>query len=453
VSSGEKPIVILGAGPAGIGAGLALGDRAIVLEGTAHLGGLSRTLELAGAVFDLGGHSFHTPHRSIADLVFGAVDMFEQTREARCYFQGEMIPFPFQKNFRVIRDEAIRAECAAGLLAAGDGRRARHFEEYLTDRFGPGIARHFLLPYNRKLWGQDLSRLDVDWVDQRVTAPTESRLDRRLRPGERAPLEADTRVAYPARGGFGEIFQALARRLPRLSLGQRVAHIDPVWQELTTAGGRRLGWDRLVSTLPITSLLELLDDVPPEIDQAARRLRALPLDIVLVVVDHPVDTPIQRVYCCDPEIPGHKIAINHNSSPYLRSLPRHGIAVEVSRTGQKRWSSPTELARQAVAGLEVLGLIGSASEVVTTRVVSLPAAYPVPTLERAASVRRILGWLENLQIYAVGRFGEWAYINSDEALDRGLRLGRALAEGTSLVPYGDLKHHGELTGATVCVNT
>jgi hypothetical protein len=177
-------------------------------------------------------------------------------------------------------------------------------------------------------------------------------------------------------------------------------------------------------------LLSLLDDVPPEIKQMAMELRALTLDIVLVVVGHPVDTPIQRVYCCDPKIPGHKIALNHNSSPYLRTLPHHGIAVEVSRTSTNPWKTADDLKRHVIAGLKLLGLISSPTEVVTTRVLSIPAAYPVPTLGRGAAVRRILSWLENLQIHSIGRFGEWAYINSDEALHRGLRLGESLSQGS-----------------------
>jgi hypothetical protein len=55
---------------------------------------------LDGAVFDLGGHSFHTPHPEIRELVFDSLEMYEQKRDARCYTHGMMIPYPFQANFR-----------------------------------------------------------------------------------------------------------------------------------------------------------------------------------------------------------------------------------------------------------------------------------------------------------------------------------------------------------------
>jgi len=67
--------VIIGAGPAGLGAAIALGERASVLERDASPGGLCKTVELAGALFDLGGHSFHTPRKAIRNLAFEATQL------------------------------------------------------------------------------------------------------------------------------------------------------------------------------------------------------------------------------------------------------------------------------------------------------------------------------------------------------------------------------------------
>jgi hypothetical protein len=57
----------------------------------------------------------------------------------------------------------------------------------------------------------------------------------------------------------------------------------------------------------------------------------------------------------------------------------------------------------------------------------MPYAYPVPTIDRSATVACAKAWLEERGIETVGRFGEWAYINSDEAMFRGLRIGQRLA--------------------------
>jgi protoporphyrinogen oxidase len=58
--SNERPIVIIGAGPAGLTAAwyLSLSDqRVVVLESDPHyLGGLARTVEDRGFLIDVGGH-------------------------------------------------------------------------------------------------------------------------------------------------------------------------------------------------------------------------------------------------------------------------------------------------------------------------------------------------------------------------------------------------------------
>ena len=118
-------------------------------------------------------------------------------------------------------------------------------------------------PYNRKLWGDPLARLSASWTAERVAAPAgiAERFD--TQGGQRRPLHDDTLVAYPSQGGFGEIFVALARRLPRLVLGCAVVAIDPRARTVDARDGRRFGYGELVSTLPLPRLLACIQGVPP----------------------------------------------------------------------------------------------------------------------------------------------------------------------------------------------
>lgn len=423
-------VVVLGAGPAGIGAGIALGDSALVLERNAEPGGLCSTIELDGALFDLGGHSFHTPHPEIRELVFSALEMEEQPRNAWCFVGGDWIPYPFQKHFTQLSDAMVVAECEAGLASADRSVRCANFDEFLEHRFGAGITRHFMRPYNEKLWGPDLTRLAADWTGERVAGP--ANIVERFLPGggKRTPLQSDTKVAYPARGGFGEIFRALAQRLQRLRLGVTVVGIDPRTRKLRTANAESIAWKEIVSTLPLPKLLALLPEVPAIVREDAARLVALPVSLVLLALDGRLDTTLQRVYCAGTEIAGHKIVLNHNSSDGLRSRPRHGIQAEVSVPGGKR-ESDEKLIERAIAGVLTLGLLRQRGQVHSARVIHLAQGYPVPTHDRAAVVGRIRGWLAGIGIHSVGRFGGWAYINSDEALHRGFVLGNELAGSAS----------------------
>ncbi|MGC1322433.1 MAG: FAD-dependent oxidoreductase [Candidatus Udaeobacter sp.] len=424
--------IVIGAGPAGLGAALALGDSATVLESRETVGGLCSTLTLDGAIFDLGGHSFHTPHPEIRRLVFGALEMEEQNRDAWCWLNGEWVRYPFQQHFSELADPDSRHACQIGLDAVGGWRAAANFDEYLDRRFGRGITELFMRPYNRKLWGADLTRLDTEWVAERVAAPVDSAESRMSESRRRSPIPREAVIAYPAQGGFGEIFQALAKTVADLRLRQRVISIDPQTSTLRTTNGETTTWRRIISTLPLPALLRLIPNVPAAITSAVSELEALPITVVMLVLEGRYETLRQRIYCPDKNIIGHKIVLNHNSSRWLRTLPRHGIQVELSDFNP--FSSSTDaksLVNAVVAALLRMDVIPSPDYVRITKVLRIPFGYPVQTHSRSNIVALARCWLSEHRIYTVGRFGEWAYINSDEALYRGHRVGMKLAVSES----------------------
>jgi protoporphyrinogen oxidase len=424
--------IVIGAGPAGLGAALALDDSAIVLESRETVAGLCGTLTLDGAIFDLGGHCFSTPHPAIRRLVFDALEMEEQKRDAWCWVNGEYVRYPFQQHFSELADSDSRHACQIGLEAARDWQDAANFDEYLDRRFGPGIAQLFMRPYNRKLWGADLTRLGTEWVAERVAAPAGSVESNVSKNGRRLPLSKEASIAYPAKGGYGEIFQALARRVVDVRCGQSVTSIDPRTSTLRTANGETVSWRRIISTLPLPVLLRLIPKVPAAISAAVSALEALPITLVMLVLDGRLETLRQRIYCPHENICGHKIVLNHNSSRWLRALPRHSVQVELSE-----FSCSTDvraLVNAVIAGLLRMRVIPSPDYVRRAEVLRIPFGYPVQTHSRSRTVALAQHWLSEHRIYTVGRFGEWAYINSDEALYRGHCLGMQLAKSEKYVP-------------------
>jgi hypothetical protein len=145
----------------------------------------------------------------------------------------------------------------------------------------------------------------------------------------------------------------------------------------------------------------------------------------MVVLEGRGQTARQRVYCSGNELPGHKTVFNHTSSNWLRERPRHGVQIEVA--GGAEYAAG-DLAHTAVVGLAKTGLIGSASDVRRVEVMRLALGYPVPTHSRKAIVGAARTWLEERGVTILGRFAEWAYLNSDECLARGMEIGDALVE-------------------------
>ena len=418
--------LILGAGPAGIAAAIRLGKSAKIIDKNNFIGGQSASLEIGEAVFDIGGHSFHTPHPFVKDLVYDSLEMFEQVRKAYCYSYDTLIPYPFQKSFRQINNADIVDECAKGLESVDSSRHSENFKEFISNRFGDGIAKHFMNPYNEKLWARDLTKLDAKWVGERVAAPEGIKEKFDLEGGQRKPLQADTVVAYPAKGGFGEIYKALSKKVNAIELGVNVLKIDAKNKIVYAQDGKTYQYDNLISTIPVNELVKITDNISSSVINTVSELEYMSLKCILVAINHPVDTEIQRIYSGDDDNPAHKTAINHNSSDWLRKRNHHGIMGEVSYSEFKFMKRP-DLEQWFLDCLLKMNIIKSFDEVMETKVIDVKYAYPVPTHNRVEIMDNARAHLNESSIYSLGRFGEWAYINSDEALARGMILGEQLA--------------------------
>ena len=425
--SAKGGLIIIGAGPAGLATAIGYGDPCTVVERRLDVGGLSASIEIDGGVFDVGGHSFWTPHPEVRQLVYESVEMVEQRRRACCWFRGAWIDYPFQRHYEELPDARVREECRQGIAAADGGAGAAHFGEHLVRKFGAGIADHFLLPYNRKLWARNLGRLATDWTAERVAALSRESETLLGVVKQRSPLQEDTLVGYPAVGGFGEICRALARRVPGVRLGVAAERVDLGGRKLILTDGAVLPWERLVSTIALPELLARIPDVPSRLHECASGLEYVSLQVVLVVVDGPVDRDLQRAYIADPAIVAHKIVLNHNSSPALRLRPRHAIIAEVSYSPDKPLPAG-DLGRRVVRDLLGLGLVQREQDALRTSTIDIKYGYPVPTHDRVARVREIQSWLELRGVTTLGRFGAWEYVNSDKCIHHGLALGRSIAK-------------------------
>ena len=419
-------LLIIGAGPAGLSLAHDYGPGARILERSDEVGGLCRSIEFGGGVFDIGGHSFHSPHPEVLDRVEGLMRgrWFRQRRDARVFFQGGLIAYPFQNHVDQIVDPAVAAECRRGRPNPGASTSADNFEDWIVQRFGAGIARHFMLPYNRKLWGANLRRMSCDWVAQRI-AGAGAEPDADAAPMRR-PLMPDSEVAYPAEGGFGEIYRAFARRCGPIEFGQDVRCIDIEARTAQTAGGEVWSWRKLVSTMPLPALLGAIVDCPRDLVAAADRLEQVSLKVLLIAIGEPLTDQPQRIYIADDAAPPHKVAFNHTSSPSLRRRPVHGVMCEIAYSPEKSLAGDRELEQATLAWLVRAGLVSSSAAVIETRWVEVAYGYPVYTHERPAIVERIRAWLEPRGIHTIGRFGAWEYVNSDACIWQGMALAERL---------------------------
>src|SRR5207253_9058244 len=153
----------------------------------------------------------------------------------------------------------VRPNGAIGDETAPPGSGARNFEEFIYQVWGRGIAKHFAIPYNRKLWAVPLNEMETSWLGGRVPMPNlEEVLDGALQPVGK-PMGPNARFGYPLKGGFQSLMNGFLPHLQdRLLLNTRVVGVSASRHTITLGDGTELDYEQLISTMPLPVLVKLM---------------------------------------------------------------------------------------------------------------------------------------------------------------------------------------------------
>jgi protoporphyrinogen oxidase len=399
-----------------------VGGDYLILEKESAPGGLCRSFDLGGTTFDLGGHAFFTGHDDVRELVteLSAPGLFRQPRRAWVASHGTMVPYPFQGNLHGLPVDVVR-ECLVGLfdvVSKPPEQPTTNLREWLAASFGPGLNKHFLRPYNEKIWAFPLEDVAPDWALERVIRPDVDAIVAGALERKDFVDFPNVVVAYPATGGFWNMYAGFLRTVGDHVRTGDVERVSLRGRYVVTSQGERVEYDQMISTMPLTELVARAIDPPPGASEAAAKLKHNSLHLVNLVVGRGRVTEIQRLYCADPEVPFHKLVMNSNSSDDLRNRDVFGFQAEISfsehKTIDKRGME--ERVHQSLLDFH---LIEPDDVIVASSTLDVEHAYPVYTAETRAAREFLLGALEEHGVLCAGRFGEWLYINSDDAVLRG----------------------------------
>ena len=333
-----RPILIAGGGLTGLVAAerlMAAGTPAVVFEGENEAGGACRSIEADGFTFDHTGHLLHVGRPETQAYLEGLEiwhDLEVHARRAAVVIGDHQTPYPVQIHTHGLAPR-VRRDCLLGFIRAWarrDGDEPANFREWVLERFGEGLGRHFFFPYNRKLYRAEPEELSLDWVGRYVPKPDlEEVVDGALGLHE-AAVGYNATFRYPRNGGIRLLPDAVARRVPELRLGRAVEriHLGERWLEL--ASGERLEWQRLLSTIALPDLVDrLVDNLPEEVAAARRALRWVRVLNVALGVDGRAPSAEHWLYIADENLPYYRVGFPSNHGN-LAPAGCHTVSIEVS---------------------------------------------------------------------------------------------------------------------------
>ncbi len=444
MSPHESRIVILGGGLTGLTAGLVLsraGRSVQVLERGPEVGGLARTIVRNGFRFDLGGHRFFTKDEKVAAFLDDLMgnELVTVPRTSKILLNNRYFDYPLRPLnalFGLGVPTTIRS-----LLDYAGRRIARGFketpiislEDWVVDRFGRTLFDIYFKEYSEKVWGVDCERICMEWIDQRIQGLSLRRAIKEAflggSGGGMATL-AD-RFLYPARG-IGRIAENLREgieRNGRVLTDARVCELrhDGLRLERAVVDGPGSTGDfaggEFVSTLPLTSLVNMLRPRPPEeVVRAAARLRYRDLVIVAIMIGRPRVTDQTWIYIPERSVPFGRI---HEPTNWSGKMAPEGKTLLVTEhfcfQGDDAWRTTDErLVGSTVSHLARLGFV-KPDEVEDAVVVRVPHAYPVFEVGYENSYRTILDYLGRFEnLHVAGRTGAFKYLNMDLVIAAGI---------------------------------
>lgn len=418
----KKHIVILGAGPCGLGTLWQLhkdGDTDIRLyEQSDHAGGLSSSyIDAKGFTWDMGGHVMGTKNKAFIDEMRSLYpDPLERYRRSAWVRVGSaMIPYPIQyhsdtlshEERKVYRDTASRF-------------RGASFHQWILRSFGGELANTFFLPFNRKLWKYPLTKMSTVWIKEKIPQYTKTH--------NRSQWGANASFYYPRRGGIGSVWNRIAGGLkPYISYNKRVVAIDANTHTITFSDHKQAIYDTLVSTIPLPTLASLVQGI---VLYQASQLPYVGVAIVGVGMRGTPPDALRQchwIYIPDATIPYFRVSVYSNYGSGNAPKGTWSLLFETS-IDSKTTVDKKNITETTIIHAKSQGLIQMGSEIISTFFHYEPFGYPIPTINRDSIVSKVNAQLEHHGIYSLGRFGSWRYEegNMDDAWMQGVMLAKKL---------------------------
>ncbi len=442
--------VIIGAGPAGLTAGYTLaknGRDVLVLEqDQTYVGGISRTANYKGFLFDIGGHRFFSKSKEIVDLWNEILpdDFLERPRLSRIYYRGKFYAYPL-KAFEALKNLGLleSALCMASFAYAKAFpiKDAKTFHQWVRNQFGERLFGIFFKTYTEKVWGMGCDEISADWAAQRIKglslgAAIVDGLRRSLgvRRGEDGAKSLIECFRYP-RKGPGMMWDACARKMQnlggRLMMGRSVSALryDDAAKLWTVTALRDDGAAEtylarnVLSSAPMRDLMNAVEPKPLSLFNA-RALKYRDF-LTVVLIGRPQDElPDNWVYIHDPSV---KVGRVQNFRSWSPEMIADGVSTCLGLEyfcfeGDGLWNAQDEelitLAKQEIAKI---GLMNPA-DVNDACVVRQAKAYPVYDEDYARHVETIRLELATRfpTLHCIGRNGMHKYNNQDHAMMTGM---------------------------------
>lgn len=432
-------IVILGTGMAGFGAAHRLcaeGITPVMYDQNSYHGGHTASFRSdTGFLFDIGPHISFTKDTRIQDLLAENVDHQYETVQINLnnYWRGYWPQHPVQLHLHGLPEEVI-IKVIADFAASREQpeKPVANYAEWLLASFGRTFAELFPMQYTRKYHLTTAENMSTDWLGPRIYRPSLEEVLRGALSPAAPQVHYITHFRYPKKDGFVSYLRKFVP-LGNLKLGHELVLIDPHARQLKFANGLLASYDALISSVPLPELIRMIEGTPRDVMEASERLACSSCVLVNLGIDREDLSPAHITYFYDEDTCFTRLSFPHMLSS--SNVPPGTGSIQAELYFSEKYKpfrgSPADWIGPVVADLRRCGLLREEDRLLYQNAMLVPYANVIFDLDRAAALKTVHGYLDDLGIAYCGRYGDWGYLWTDEGFKSGeAAAAKALSSGS-----------------------
>jgi protoporphyrinogen oxidase len=422
-------VVILGAGIAGFGASYQLnkaGVKPTIYDKRSHYGGHTSSHKFEqGFIFDEGPHISFTKIERIQEIFADSVKQEYETIDAYVdnYWNGHWVKHPAQCNLHGLPTE-VNVDIITDFIHAqhNDYGPINHYEDWLKASYGDTFAENFPMKYGEKYHTVPASKMSTDWLGPRLYRPDLKEVIRGSLTNETPFVHYISHFRYPTNGGFVSYLDKFVS-MADIETDHEVVEINPKIKEVSFANGKRREYDHLISSIPLPALIPLIVGAPDDVKEAASKLACSICVVVNIGIKRRDISKAHWSYFYDEDICFARVNFPHMLSSNNAAKEFGSIQAEVYFSDKYKplQKKPDEVIPDVIRDLKKCGLLKEDDEIVFENAMYIPWANIIFDLDRESAVKTVHGYLDDIGIEYAGRYGEWAYIWTDESFISGER--------------------------------
>jgi len=416
--------IILGSGIAGISAGYHLekkGEKPIIFEKDNDWGGLCGNFTINGFRFDRFVHFTFTDDEYIKGIFEKSSPLYDHPSVSSNYYNGYWLKHPAQNNLAPLStDEKVKIINDFVNRPQKEVSEIKDYSEWLRVQYGNYFAENFPFKYTRKYWGLDAKDLETKWVGSRMHSPSLEQVLKGSYETQNETFYYTKYMRYPKKGGFRSILDDCRKGLD-IRFNKEVVKIDTTKKVLEFKDGSSTSYERLISSLPLPEIVDMIEGCPEEVKTAGHALHNTCGYMVSLGFKRPDVAKHLWFYIYDEDILSSRVYSPSMKSPDNVPEGCSSLQAEVFFDCKADIPSKEIVLKNTIEKLVGMGLFKE-DEIVVKDIRF--EKYANVTFDKDIYKNRqiVLDYLKEIGIESIGRFGKWDYLWTFQAFESGMEV-------------------------------